>query len=35
MVRTLIKFVSRNGFKPFAIYRIIIGLAMAAVLLSR
>ena len=35
VVRTLIAFVSRNGFKPFAIYRIIIGLAMAAVLLSR
>jgi undecaprenyl-diphosphatase len=35
VVRTLIAFVSRNGFMPFAIYRIIIGLAMAAVLLSR
>lgn len=35
VVRTLIAFVSRNGFLPFAIYRIIIGLAMAVVLLSR
>lgn len=35
VVRALIAFVSRNGFKPFAIYRIVVGLAMAAVLLSR
>lgn len=35
VVRTLIRFVSRNGFAPFAYYRIIIGLLMGAVLLSR
>ena len=35
VVRTLIRFVSRNGFAPFAWYRIAIGLAMGAVLLSR
>jgi undecaprenyl-diphosphatase len=35
VVRTLIAFVSRNGFAPFALYRIVIGLAMGALLLSR
>jgi undecaprenyl-diphosphatase len=35
VVRTLIAFVSRNGFAPFAWYRIVIGVAMGAVLLSR
>lgn len=35
VVRTLIRFVSRNGFAPFAWYRIIVGVVMAAVLLGR
>jgi undecaprenyl-diphosphatase len=35
VVRTLIAFVSRNGFAPFAYYRILIGLLMAVVLLNR
>jgi undecaprenyl-diphosphatase len=35
VVRTLIRFVSRNGFAPFAYYRIIVGLLMGAILLSR
>jgi undecaprenyl-diphosphatase UppP len=35
VVRTLIRFVSRNGFAPFAYYRIVIGLLMGAILLSR
>ncbi len=35
VVRVLIRFVSRNGFGPFAWYRIAVGLAMGAVLLSR
>ena len=35
VVRTLIRFVSRNGFTPFAYYRIVIGIVMAAVLLSQ
>lgn len=35
VVRTLIRFVSRNGFAPFAYYRIAIGLVMLAILLSR
>ncbi len=35
VVRTLVRFVSRNGFSPFAYYRILIGLVMATVLLLR
>jgi undecaprenyl-diphosphatase len=35
VVRTLIAFVSRNGFAPFAWYRIAISLVMGALLLSR
>lgn len=35
VVKSLIAFVSSRGFKPFAIYRIIIGCIMLAVLLSR
>ena len=35
VVRTLIRFVSRNGFAPFAYYRIVVGLLMAGILLSR
>lgn len=35
VVRTLIAFVSRNGFAPFAYYRIIIGLVMLAILWQR
>lgn len=34
VVRTLIAFVSKNGFTPFAYYRIAIGLVMLAVLMS-
>lgn len=35
VVRTLIAFISRNGFAPFAWYRIVIGTLMMALLLSR
>jgi undecaprenyl-diphosphatase len=35
VVRTLIKFVSRNGFAPFAYYRIVVGLVMLAILWQR
>lgn len=35
VVRTLIGFVSRRGFIPFAWYRIVIGLVMMAILLAR
>ncbi len=35
VVRTLIAFISRNGFAPFAWYRIVIGTLMLALLLSR
>jgi len=35
VVKTLVAFVSRNGFAPFAYYRIVIGLVMAAFLLYR
>ena len=35
VVRWLIGFVSRHGFGPFAWYRIVIGLVMAAILLAR
>ena len=35
VVKTLVGFVSRNGFAPFAYYRIIIGVVMGAILLSR
>jgi undecaprenyl-diphosphatase len=35
VVRTLIRFVSRNGFAPFAYYRIVIGALMIGLLLSR
>jgi undecaprenyl-diphosphatase len=35
VVKTLVGFVSRNGFAPFAFYRIFVGLAMAAVLSFR
>ena len=29
VVKTLVGFVSRNGFAPFAYYRIVVGLVMA------
>jgi undecaprenyl-diphosphatase len=32
VVKTLVGFVSRNGFAPFAYYRIVIGVAMLAIL---
>lgn len=35
VVRTLVGFISRNGFTPFAWYRIAIGITMIAVLLLR
>jgi undecaprenyl-diphosphatase len=35
VVRWLIGFVSRHGFGPFAWYRIVVGLVMAAFLLLR
>lgn len=35
VVRTLVAFVSRNGFTPFAYYRIIVGTLMIVLLLSR
>jgi undecaprenyl-diphosphatase len=35
VVKTLVAFVSRNGFAPFAYYRIVIGLVMLAILMSR
>lgn len=35
VVRTLIAFVSKNGFAPFAYYRIVIGLVMLALLSQR
>jgi undecaprenyl-diphosphatase len=35
VVRWLISFVSRHGFGPFAWYRIVVGLVMAAILLAR
>lgn len=35
VVRWLVDFVSRRGFIPFAIYRIVLGLAMLAVLVLR
>jgi undecaprenyl-diphosphatase len=34
VVKTLVGFVSRNGFAPFAYYRIVIGLVMLGVLLA-
>lgn len=34
VVRTLIRFVSHNGFAPFAYYRIVLGLLMVMILLS-
>ena len=35
VVKTLIAFVSRNGFAPFAYYRIVLGLVMMAILAFR
>ncbi|MBK8176485.1 MAG: undecaprenyl-diphosphate phosphatase [Rhodospirillales bacterium] len=35
VVRTLISFVSRNGFAPFAFYRIVLGAGMLAILSMR
>lgn len=35
VVKSVISFVSHHGFKPFAIYRIIIGMIMLGVLLTR
>lgn len=35
VVRALVGFVGRHGFAPFAWYRIMIGIAMIAVLLVR
>jgi undecaprenyl-diphosphatase len=35
VVKTLVGFVSRNGFAPFAYYRIVVGLVMMAILSLR
>jgi undecaprenyl-diphosphatase len=35
VVKTLVGFVSRNGFAPFAYYRIVVGVAMLAILSLR
>lgn len=35
VVRTVLGFISRHGYAPFAYYRIVIGLAMLAILLTR
>ena len=35
VVKWLVGFVSRNGFAPFAYYRIVIGLVMLGILLAR
>ena len=35
VVRRLLDFVSRRGFAPFAWYRIVVGLVMAAFLVLR
>ncbi len=35
VVRAAIDFITRHGFTPFAIYRIVVGLAMLAILASR
>jgi undecaprenyl-diphosphatase len=35
VVKTLVAFVSKNGFAPFAYYRILIGTVMLAILFSR
>ena len=35
VVKTLVAFVSKNGFAPFAYYRIVIGLVMLAILVYR
>lgn len=35
VVKTLVAFVSKNGFAPFAYYRIVVGLVMLAILIYR